>query len=64
MFTLNPANGDRSMIVIDSNYGFGESVVSGEVTPDNFRNPPTPPPPSPNLDILERPSRKRRCTTT
>lgn len=36
MFTLNPATGDRSVIVIDSNYGFGESVVSGEVTPDNF----------------------------
>jgi len=36
MFTLNPANGDRSSIVIDSNFGFGESVVSGEVTPDNF----------------------------
>ena len=37
MFTLNPANGDRSQVVIDSNYGFGESVVSGEVTPDHFR---------------------------
>lgn len=36
MFTLNPTNGDRSQIVIDSNYGFGESVVSGEVTPDHF----------------------------
>lgn len=36
MFTLHPGNGDRSVIVIDSNYGFGESVVSGEVTPDNF----------------------------
>ncbi len=36
MFTLNPSNGDRSQIVIDSNFGFGESVVSGEVTPDNF----------------------------
>lgn len=36
MFTLNPSNGDRSQIVIDSNYGFGESVVSGEVTPDHF----------------------------
>ncbi len=36
MFTLNPASGDRSVIVIDSNFGFGESVVSGEVTPDNF----------------------------
>ena len=36
MFTLNPSNGDRSSIVIDSNFGFGESVVSGEVTPDHF----------------------------
>jgi len=36
MFTIHPANGDRSVIVIDSNFGFGESVVSGEVTPDNF----------------------------
>jgi phenol phosphorylase subunit beta len=36
MFSIHPANGDRSVIVIDSNYGFGESVVSGEVTPDNF----------------------------
>ncbi len=36
MFTLHPTNGDRSTIVIDSNFGFGESVVSGEVTPDHF----------------------------
>lgn len=36
MFTVHPTNGDRSVIVIDSNYGFGESVVSGEVTPDHF----------------------------
>ena len=36
MFTLNPANGDRSSLCINSNYGFGESVVSGEVTPDDF----------------------------
>ncbi len=36
MFTLNPSNGDRSSIVINSNFGFGESVVSGEVTPDEF----------------------------
>lgn len=35
-FTLNPSDGDRSQIAIDANYGFGESVVSGEVTPDNF----------------------------
>lgn len=36
MFTINPSNGDRSTIVINSNFGFGESVVSGEVTPDEF----------------------------
>ena len=35
-FTLNPINGDRSTIVIDSAFGLGESVVSGTVTPDNY----------------------------
>ncbi|RMH87167.1 MAG: phosphoenolpyruvate synthase [Actinomyces sp.] len=35
-FTLNPTNGDRSKVVIDSAWGLGESVVSGSVTPDNF----------------------------
>ncbi|MCH8984397.1 MAG: PEP/pyruvate-binding domain-containing protein [Acidobacteria bacterium] len=35
-FTLNPSDGDRSQIAIDSSWGFGEAVVSGEVTPDNF----------------------------
>jgi pyruvate,water dikinase len=35
-FTLNPTNGDRSTIVIDSAFGLGESVVSGIVTPDNY----------------------------
>jgi pyruvate,water dikinase len=36
MFTLNPATGDPSTISIDANWGFGESVVSGECTPDYF----------------------------
>jgi pyruvate,water dikinase len=36
MFTLNPANGDRSKICIDGNWGLGETVVSGEVTPDLY----------------------------
>ncbi len=35
-FTLDPTNGDRSGICIDAAWGFGESVVSGDVTPDNF----------------------------
>jgi pyruvate,water dikinase len=37
MFTLNPATGDPASVVIDSNWGYGESVVSGEVTPDQFQ---------------------------
>lgn len=35
-FTLNPSTGDRSQVAIDASWGLGESVVSGEVTPDNF----------------------------
>ena len=35
--TLDPSNGDRSKLVIDTSYGVGEMVVSGEVTPDNLR---------------------------
>lgn len=35
-FTLNPSDGDRSTVAIDSAWGFGEGVVSGEITPDNF----------------------------
>ncbi|MBB2891944.1 PEP/pyruvate-binding domain-containing protein [Flexivirga oryzae] len=33
--TLDPANGDRSKIVVDASWGVGEMVVSGQVTPDN-----------------------------
>ncbi|MBN3834980.1 PEP/pyruvate-binding domain-containing protein [Burkholderia sp. Ac-20344] len=36
LFTLNPANGDRSKIVIEGNWGLGESVVTGETTPDRY----------------------------
>lgn len=35
-FTLSPADGDRSVIAIDAAWGFGEGVVSGEITPDNY----------------------------
>lgn len=35
-FTLNPSDGDRSTVAVDSAWGFGEGVVSGEVTPDNY----------------------------
>jgi len=36
MFTINPVTGDLSQIVIEGNYGLGEAVVSGSVTPDDF----------------------------
>jgi pyruvate,water dikinase len=36
MFTLNPINGDPSKVVIEGNWGLGESVVSGICNPDKF----------------------------
>ncbi|MFQ5859156.1 MAG: PEP/pyruvate-binding domain-containing protein [Anaerolineae bacterium] len=36
MFTLNPLNGDRTKIAINANWGLGETVVAGEVTPDEY----------------------------
>ena len=35
-FSLNPITNDFDEAVIDANFGLGESVVSGEVTPDHF----------------------------
>ncbi|MBW1802129.1 MAG: PEP/pyruvate-binding domain-containing protein [Deltaproteobacteria bacterium] len=36
MFTLDPVSGDNSVVAIDANFGLGESVVRGEVTPDQY----------------------------
>jgi pyruvate,water dikinase len=36
MFTLDPLNGDPSKVVIEGNWGLGETVVSGQVNPDKF----------------------------
>ena len=36
MFTINPVTGDHEEIVIEGNYGLGETVVSGAVNPDDF----------------------------
>ena len=36
MFTINPVTGDQDEIVIEGNYGLGETVVSGIVNPDDF----------------------------
>ena len=36
MFTINPMTGETGEIMIEGNYGLGETVVSGVVNPDNF----------------------------
>lgn len=36
MFTLNPTDGDPSKVLIEGNWGLGETVVSGSVNPDRF----------------------------
>lgn len=36
MFTVNPATGDQGVIVIESAFGLGDSVVSGSVNPDLY----------------------------
>ena len=36
MFTIHPATGDQSTIVIEAGFGLGESVVSGSITPDTY----------------------------
>ena len=36
MFTINPVTGSEDEVVIESSWGLGEAVVSGEVTPDRW----------------------------
>jgi pyruvate, water dikinase len=36
MFSVNPVNGDESKVAIEASFGFGEAVVSGNVTPDRY----------------------------
>jgi pyruvate,water dikinase len=36
MFTIDPVMGDENKIVVEGNWGLGESVVKGEVSPDHF----------------------------
>ena len=36
MFSINPVTGDKSEIIIEGNFGLGETVVSGAVNPDDF----------------------------
>ena len=36
LLTVVPTTGDLDHVVIEGNWGLGESVVAGEITPDNF----------------------------
>ncbi|RLE86833.1 MAG: phosphoenolpyruvate synthase, partial [Thermoprotei archaeon] len=36
MFTIHPVTGEKDKIVIEGNWGLGEAVVSGSVTPDEW----------------------------
>ena len=36
MFTIDPASGDHDRLVIEGSLGLGESVVSGQVSPDRY----------------------------
>jgi len=36
IFTINPVTGQEDQIIIEGNWGLGESVVSGAVTPDHY----------------------------
>ena len=36
MFTINPVTGKTDEIIVEGNYGLGETVVSGAVNPDDF----------------------------
>ncbi|MHB1002551.1 MAG: PEP/pyruvate-binding domain-containing protein [Thermoleophilia bacterium] len=37
LFTIDPATGDQSVAVLETAYGYGPGVVSGDVTPDLYR---------------------------
>lgn len=36
MFTAHPVTGDRSRVVIEAGWGLGETIVSGQVSPDSY----------------------------
>ena len=36
LFTMNPVSMNKKELIIESNYGLGESIVSGQCSPDQF----------------------------
>ncbi len=58
LFTADPNTGDRSRMIIEANWGLGESVVGGEAMPDVYILD------KESLEIIERKlGTKKRCIT-
>jgi len=58
LFTADPNTGDRSRMIIEANWGLGESVVGGEAMPDTYILD------KESLEIVERKlGSKKRCVT-
>ena len=58
LFTADPNTGDRSRMIIEANWGLGESVVGGEAMPDVYILD------KESLEVLERRlGSKKRCIT-
>lgn len=58
LFTADPNTGDRSRMIIEANWGLGESVVGGEAVPDVYVLD------KESLEILERKlGTKKKCVT-
>ena len=36
IFTMDPTNGDESIVLVEGSYGLGEYIVKGTVTPDDY----------------------------
>jgi pyruvate,water dikinase len=58
VFSLNPVTGSRDEIVINAAWGLGDSIVSGQTTPDTYLVQ------RPNLTIISRVIAKKRMMTT
>ena len=58
ILTVVPTSGDVDQVVIEGNWGLGESVVSGDITPDNFIVSKA------NLSIERKVSKKTRCVVS
>jgi pyruvate, water dikinase len=56
MFTIDPSTGERDHLVIEGSFGLGESVVSGQVSPDRYVVD------KPNMTVMVRSVRPKELT--